>query len=180
MAQVELDSLIVQEYPPLFEEFRMQQWLLLWRGSRDGYTAKEFHRRCDGHANTLTLILDTDGNVFGGFTPVEWDSRSYEKGDDSLRSFLFTLRNPHGVPPRKFALKEEKKGSAICCKSDRCAGFGYCSAGWQLVVCSNYTSSHALIGSRWWDTTYENDTRFEHFTREEYFKVKEIEVFEIT
>jgi hypothetical protein len=99
-----LDSLIVSEYPPLFEEFRMKRWTVLWRGSRDGFTAKEFHRRCDGHANTLTLILDTKGNAFGGFTPVEWESRVWKgdgrnclKGHDSLRSFLFTLRNPHGV-----------------------------------------------------------------------------------
>jgi outer membrane murein-binding lipoprotein Lpp len=64
-------SRIVGYFPPLFEEFRMKCFNLLWRGSRDGFTAKEFHRRCDGRTNTLTLILDTDGNVFGGFTPVE-------------------------------------------------------------------------------------------------------------
>jgi hypothetical protein len=69
-----LESLIVGEYPPLFEEFRAKRFTLLWRGSRDGFTAGEFHRRCDGRANTLALITDTDGNVFGGFTPVEWDS----------------------------------------------------------------------------------------------------------
>jgi hypothetical protein len=111
----------------------MKRWLLLWRGSRDGFTADEFHRRCDGHANTLTIILDTDRNVFGGFTPVEWESRMWDrrrlnncsKGDNSLRSFLFTLRNPHGVPPRKFALKEEMKRAAIYCDSDACPGFGY-------------------------------------------------------
>jgi uncharacterized coiled-coil protein SlyX len=58
---VRLDSLIVREYPPLFEEFRMKSFNLLWRGSRDGFTADEFHRRCDGHANTLTLILTQTG-----------------------------------------------------------------------------------------------------------------------
>jgi hypothetical protein len=41
-------------------------------GSHDGFTAQEFHLRCDGRANTLTLIVDTDENVFGGFTPVKW------------------------------------------------------------------------------------------------------------
>jgi hypothetical protein len=58
--------------------------------------------------------LDTDGNVFGGFTPVKWESREWEgdgsnclKGDNSRRSLLFTLTNPHGVPPRKLALKKE-------------------------------------------------------------------------
>jgi hypothetical protein len=104
-----LDSLILSEYPPLFEEFHMKRWTVLWRGSRDGFTAEEFHRRCDGHANTLTLIFGTDGNVFGGFTPVEWKSSFEYQGDDSLQSFLFTLRNPHGVPARKFALKEEQR-----------------------------------------------------------------------
>jgi hypothetical protein len=88
-----LESLIVGEYPPLFEEFRAKRFNLLWRGSRDGFGAKEFHRRCDGRANTLTLIVDTDGNVFGGFTSVEWESREWNgmdceesnccKGDDS-------------------------------------------------------------------------------------------------
>jgi hypothetical protein len=65
------DSLIVPQCPPLFEEFRAKRFNLLWRGSRDGFTTKEFHRRCDGRANILTLIDDTDGNAFGGFTPVK-------------------------------------------------------------------------------------------------------------
>jgi hypothetical protein len=95
----------VFEIPPLLEEFRAKRFNLLWRGSRDGFTAQEFHRCCDGRANTLTLIADTKGNVFGGFTPVKWESgqKGKWKGDDSLRSFLFTLRNPHGVPVRKFS-----------------------------------------------------------------------------
>jgi hypothetical protein len=79
------------------------------------------------------LIVDIDGNIFGGFTPVEWESRvpigwgeNCGKGDDSLRSFLFTLRNPHGVPPRKFGLKEEKKQDAIVCNSATDSRFGDC------------------------------------------------------
>jgi hypothetical protein len=48
-----LDSLIVGEFPPLFEEFRPKRFNLSWRGIRDAFRAKEFHHRCDGHANTL-------------------------------------------------------------------------------------------------------------------------------
>jgi hypothetical protein len=70
----EIDSLIVADFPLLFDEFRAKRFNLLWRGSRDGFTTQEFHLRCDGRANTLTLIADTDGNVFGGFTPVKWES----------------------------------------------------------------------------------------------------------
>jgi hypothetical protein len=175
-----LDSLIVSEYPPLFEEFRMKRWTVLWRGSRDGFTAEEFHRRCDGHANTLTLILDTNGNVFGGFTPVEWDSSGKWKGDDSLRSFLFTLRSPHGVPPRKFALKKDKKEKAIWCYSRCCAAFGDDDIG----VCDNCNTNsdrYTAIGTRYGsDTTYENDTQFEKcFSGAEEFTVNETEVFKI-
>jgi hypothetical protein len=66
----------------------------------------QFHGRCDGHANTLTVIVDTNGNIFGGFTPLTWESRrpnsatdwsNCAKADDSLKSFLFTLKNPHNA-----------------------------------------------------------------------------------
>jgi hypothetical protein len=69
-----LDSRVVSSFPPLFDEFRGKRFVLLWRGSRDGFCAKDFHGRCDGHANTLTLILDMGGNVLGGFTPLQWES----------------------------------------------------------------------------------------------------------
>jgi hypothetical protein len=175
-----LESLIVRQYPPLFEEFRAKRFNLLWRGSRDGFTAKEFHRRCDGRANTLTLIADIDGNVFGGFTPVKWESHSGKrKGDDSGRSFLFTLRNPHGVPPRKFALTAERKQSAINCCSARCAVFGgYC----DIAVHDNCDANRAScthIGTLC-NSTYANNTAFADFLTGAYnFTVKEIEVFNI-
>jgi hypothetical protein len=104
-----LESLTTPQFPPLFDEFRAKRFNLLWRGSRDGFTAEEFHLRCDGRANTLTLIESSggwfrQGYVFGGFTPVKRESRVWNgeegeedntrKGDNSLRSFLFTLRNP--------------------------------------------------------------------------------------
>jgi hypothetical protein len=111
----ELDSLIVSSFPPLFDEFRGKRFVLLWRGSSDGFGAEDFHGRCDGHANTLTLVLDTDGNVFGGYMPLQWESAlsMKYKCDDSLKSFLFTLKNPHNIPARKFALKDEEKQRAI-------------------------------------------------------------------
>jgi hypothetical protein len=68
------DSVIVSELPEFFAGFLEKSFTLLWRGGRDGFDAKTFHGRCDGHANTLTLLMDTDGNIFGGFTPVKWDS----------------------------------------------------------------------------------------------------------
>jgi hypothetical protein len=53
--------------------------------------------------------LDTDGFIFGG------DEDNCPKGDVSLKSFLFTLRNPQITRERKFPLKPERKGKAIRC-----------------------------------------------------------------
>jgi hypothetical protein len=146
---------------------------------------KNPHRRCDGHANTLTVILDTKGNIFGGFTPVEWESPVWNgkdgdmsnclKADDSQKSFLFTLKNPHNIQARRFALKAEKKHQAIMCNSERCPHFR------DIAVCENCnanTRSYTSLGN-----SYTNDTGLDDeivFTGSWKFQVKEIEVFEIT
>jgi hypothetical protein len=56
--------------PARFAEFTGKRFTLLWRGIRDGFGTRDFHGRCDGHANTLTFIEDREGNIFGGFTPA--------------------------------------------------------------------------------------------------------------
>jgi hypothetical protein len=106
---------IVSGFPEIFAEFKQKKFTLLWRGSRDGFSAKTFHSRCDGHAPTLTFVLDTRGNVFGGFTPVKWTSPiDHEYGlDEYMRSFIFTLKNPRGIPPMKFKLKPGCAGKAV-------------------------------------------------------------------
>jgi hypothetical protein len=53
------------------QEFSGKDVKLLWQVSCDSFTAEEFHLRCDGCANTLTLIANTDGNIVGGFTPMK-------------------------------------------------------------------------------------------------------------
>jgi hypothetical protein len=126
--------------------------------------------------------------MFGGFTPTEWEPREWNreygdenncwKGDDSGRSFLFTLRNPHGVPPRRLALKKEKKERAIYCCARKSAGFA-----WDILVCDScHTNgrSYTRIGTNYKNNEYANNVDFEHFfTGAINFTVKEIEVFEI-
>jgi prefoldin subunit 5 len=179
------ESEILCDFPEFFTEFRGKRFEILWRGSRDGFEAQEFHRRCDGHSNTLTVILDTKGNIFGGFTPVEWDSRVWNgywadrdnmpKVDDSLKSFLFTLKNPHNIPARRFALKAEAKHKALFC--GRFCGPSFGDDIHVCHDCNKDTWSFTSLGA-----TYTNDTGLDEgivFTGSLYFQVKEIEVFEI-
>jgi hypothetical protein len=169
------NSAIVPDFPKLFEDFKQKQFTLRWRGSRDGFGKRDFHSRCDWHGNTLTVILDTKGNLFGGFTPVEWDSGSEEKADPSLKSFIFTLKNPRNFPARRFALKAEAKDRAIRCNSDGGPHF------WDIYVfnnCNTNTSSGTYLGYSYTNNTGLDGKTF--FTGSDRFQVKEIEVFEIS
>ena len=47
---------------------------LIYRGSKDGFTADVFHSKCDHKGPTLAVILSEHGKIFGGFTDIEWDS----------------------------------------------------------------------------------------------------------
>jgi hypothetical protein len=119
-----LGSVIVSAFPPLFSDFQGKKFLLRWRGNRDGFKVRDFHDRCDGHSNTLALILEKKGNIFGGFTPLAWESDCCYKSDTSLCSFLFTLKNPYNTPAKRFPLKPERKDSAIHCHPALGPSFG--------------------------------------------------------
>jgi hypothetical protein len=51
------------------------------------------------------VIEDIDENIFGGYPPPEWKAlKSHDhKGDEKIKSFLFTLKNARSVPPQQFA-----------------------------------------------------------------------------
>jgi hypothetical protein len=97
-------SLTVADFPVLFTECGGNPLPLRWRGSCDGFGA------CGGRAPIPALIRDR-GNIFGGFTPVKWESSSACKADPSLKTLVFMLKNPHNFPARKSALR---RGNPEC------------------------------------------------------------------
>jgi hypothetical protein len=79
-------------------EFSLKdKWTLLYRGTRDGFGAADFHSKCDGHKNTLTIIkAHGTSYIFGGFTSIDWDSSGQFESDPS--AFLFSLTNKDNRP----------------------------------------------------------------------------------
>ncbi|KAG9283999.1 hypothetical protein G9A89_005328 [Geosiphon pyriformis] len=63
---------------------------LLLRGSRDGYTPADFHRLCDEKGATVSVIkVKGTGQIIGGFNPQSWHSQNkYINGE---RTFIFSL-----------------------------------------------------------------------------------------
>lgn len=73
---------------------------LHYRGSRDGWMAKDFHTKCDNKGRTITLCQIKDGDCIGGFTNASWSTPNSEekefKGD--IRAFLFNLNTQTTFP----------------------------------------------------------------------------------
>jgi hypothetical protein len=93
------------------------KWILLYRGSRDGFGANEFHFKCDGKSSTLTIVKTKKfGYVFGGFTSIPWHSLGQWESDPN--AFLFSLVNKDRQPCKMITTNPS---DSIYCDGD---GFG--------------------------------------------------------
>jgi hypothetical protein len=117
---------------------------LLYRATRDGFTASSFHKKCDGYSNTA-IIIKTDSNyVFGGFTSAKWNSSSKNYGyvpDEN--AFIFSLRRNGIENGEKFNPNKSSnyKNYAIVANKFYNAIFGW---GYDVYICDN---SNILNGS---------------------------------
>ncbi len=87
-----------------------QKWLLLYRATSDGFSAKSFHAKCDGIKQTLTIIKSDSDCVFGGYTENSWGSEGRHKEDPD--AFIFSLVNKENFP---FLAKCIEAKKAIMC-----------------------------------------------------------------
>ncbi|KAG9306453.1 hypothetical protein G9A89_003563 [Geosiphon pyriformis] len=63
---------------------------LLLRGSRDGFTPADFHRLCDDKGATVSVIkVKETGQLIGGYNPQSWSSRGMWLNGKG--SFIFSL-----------------------------------------------------------------------------------------
>ena len=63
---------------------------LLFKGSIHGWSAKEFHSRCDDRGPTISLFKIKDGDCIGGYTNAQWKSCSGKYVSDKF-AMLFNL-----------------------------------------------------------------------------------------
>ena len=107
-------------------------WREVYRATRDGFGAADFHRLCDGVPRLLVLIrVQGQTWLFGGFTPVGFRAGSPGCYTDP-GAFLFTLVNSAGLPPTKFASKGD--GHSIFSHASRSVHFG---GGHDIFICDN-------------------------------------------
>lgn len=74
----------------LYDLFENPCFDLLYRGTKDGFDARNFHRCCDLKGPTLTLIKTTAGRIFGGFANESWESTINETYVADPHAFIFS------------------------------------------------------------------------------------------
>lgn len=60
---------------------------LLFRATKDGFTAQSFHTKCNDKGATITLVKAKNGGVFGAYATVAWTSSGNYAVD--ANAFLF-------------------------------------------------------------------------------------------
>jgi hypothetical protein len=75
-----------------------KDWFLIYRGTKDGFSATDFHRECDGIAKTVTIVKTTNGNIFGAYTDKLWGASSYAHQILDDNAFIFSLVNKRNKP----------------------------------------------------------------------------------
>jgi hypothetical protein len=105
----------------------MELTLVARHEGRDAASVNAFIDAAKGRAKTLTFVeTENGGSISGCYLDVAWVEGDWTN-DPRRRSFTFTLRNPHGVPPTRFAQKRGEKAAYM----DRCASF-YAGLGERL------------------------------------------------
>lgn len=168
-------ALLSHEHQVKLNEFygkQGQKWMLVYKATRDGFSSADFHRCCNNQGPTMTIIQSVEGGyLFGGCTSVSWKSLQTYVPDNS-NPFLFTLTNPHGIPPTKYSVK--LRNHSIYDHANYGPTFG---AGHDLYVssaCQTNKNSSSNFPHSYNDTTKRGAVTF---TGDRNFQIKDIEVY---
>ena len=104
---------------------------LIYRVTRDGDSASDFHLKCDNKGPTISIIKTENGRIIGGYTTIPWSDR-YDAYISDKDSFIFSVDSKE-----KYNLKKELDGKyAIYHDNGYCCCFGYC--GDDLAIGNNF------------------------------------------
>lgn len=87
----------------------IQKFELIFKMSVNGNRSEDFYKYCENQGPTLLIIKTTNNNIFGGFTPLNWEKDFQEKMDQSNQTFIFSLNLL-----KKFDMIDKKKCAIRC------------------------------------------------------------------
>ena len=164
----------------IFEWTRCSSMKLLYRGTRDGMSGKDFHNKCDNKGKTICLFLNDKDNIFGGYSSIPWT----KDGGDKIANdcFLFTLSNIYNTKPTKFPYVKER---SVCHSETKSPIFGRGSdlyfGEFEDGDYTHKNNNGSCFPFSYQDTLGKGRTIFtgDYNIKNQYIKLKEIEVYEV-
>ena len=90
--------------------------------SKNGSNSDDFHKYCDNKGPTLTLIKTKKNQIFGGFTPLNWNKGNGDEIEDpSNQTFIFSLdlsKKFDMINNKKYAIRNFSSHGPIFGNSD--------------------------------------------------------------
>jgi len=146
------------------EKYPGSTYRLLYKGSRDGDGASDFHSKCDEAEKTLVIVEDNLGNRFGGFTTQDWGGQYLQKKDDEAFIFSIDKNKVYDVIPNQ---------NAIGCYPN----FGPVFFGCQIRIYDNFLTRGGTTYKK--GLNYCTTEDFELTNGNQNFGVRDIEVYEV-
>jgi len=143
---------------------------LLYKATRDGFSYKEFQKRCLGLKNTLVIAKTSLEKVIGGFTPLAWivpNELYVYLEDPTNETFLFSvdLDEKLNLKPKQYAICLSQKNGPI---------FGGGSDFEIVDLCNSQFNNSSNIGNSF----YYSKTADSFYGSEKYL-ISEYEVYQI-
>jgi len=148
-----------------------KEYKLLFRASRDGFKASDFHSLCDNIAPNLLIVKTNKDRIIGGYSVNAWTKGSeYEyKEDMALQCFLFSL-----TKQEKYNLKA--KEYATCSSSDHGPKYG---GGHDLEIQSNCNTVENQYSGIGFSYAYTGGNSADFYGAAK-FLVEDYEVFQVS
>ena len=161
-----------KDYLPTLFDGKKFQTKLLFRGSKDGFSAGQFHSLCDNKGPTLVLVKSRLGFYFGGFNSTSWNSSG--QWSQTPNCFLFSLNHK-----TKHEIYQNPQ-HAIYHHSGYGPTFG---GGHDLHIssdCHKNLSSYSNLGHTYkCPFGYNNDQSKNYLAGTHHFEVEDYEVFQL-
>ena len=149
----------------LLRQNKRVSYTLIYKATRDGDKAENFHEMCDQYNHTLILIKTEKGRRFGGYAYEKWEGDDISKKDN--RAFLFSI-------DKNKIYNVIKNEDAIGCY--KLNGPDFC--GWQIVIQDKFLSNkQCYTGEK--EMNFNTEEDYELNNGEKYFGIQELEVFQI-
>jgi hypothetical protein len=153
-----------------------KKWLLIYKATKNGFGANDFHRHCNNRGATLTLIkirhrfqIKKHDSIVGGYTTIPWSSRNGTYRDPA--SFLFILSDDKLT---RFNLRSPQTTAVI-----HNLNSGPIFGADDIHICHQANQNHSSFSK--FPSSYEdtNAKGQKTLTKWKHFLVNEIEVYAV-